>query len=114
HHWYYREDEGLRIPASTLQEVFDIVEKEQHVQLRWLGVEGQVMNIDHTPQSEFEKAAAKALASGKPAYEQVEDGVYRRAGAIKLTNDCLKCHVPDRKTTKDRTAGLIISIPVGE
>ena len=35
-----------------------------------------------------------------------------RAAPITLTNHCLKCHVPDRKSTEDRTAGLIISMPV--
>jgi hypothetical protein len=38
--------------------------------------------------------------------------MYRRAGPITLTNHCLKCHVPDRKSTKNRTAGLIISVPL--
>jgi len=114
HHHLYRPDEGLPLPAAVLKEVFADLEKEQHVTLRWLAVEGQAMNSDHKPQNAFEEAAVKALKSGAREYEQTENGIYRRAGAIILTNHCLKCHVPDRKTTKDRTAGLIIAIPVQE
>ena len=112
HHRYYQEDEGLLLPAATLKEVFAEIEKEEGVQLRWLAVEGEVMNTDHTARDDFEREAVKALKAGQPAYEQVENGTYRRAGPITLSNHCLKCHVPDRKNTKNRTAGLIISMPV--
>lgn len=114
HHRYYREDEGLPIVAATLREVFADLESEENVTLRWLAVEGQVMNTEHRAQNQFELDAVEALKAGDLAYEQVEGGFYRRAGAITLTNVCLKCHVPDRTTTEDRTAGLIIAIPVTE
>lgn len=112
HHRYYREDEGLPLPAATLKEVFAEIEAERGVALRWLAVEGQPMNSDHVAKTSFELAAEKALKSGAKAHEQAERGVYQRAGAITLSNHCLKCHVPDRTNTKDRTAGLIIAIPV--
>lgn len=112
HHRYYREDEGLPIPAAVLKEVFAELEQEQHITLRWLAVEGQAMNSDHKPQTDFENEAFKALKSGRRDLEQVENGLYRRAGAITLTNHCLKCHVPDRKDTRNRTAGLVISMRV--
>ncbi len=112
HDRYYVEDEGLPIPAAVLKEVFADIKKEQNITLRWLVVEGQAMNTDHKAQGDFEKAAVKALKSGKKVYEQTTEGVFRRAGAITLENHCLKCHVPDRRSTRDRTAGLLISIPV--
>ena len=114
HHRYYVEDEGLPIPAAIFKDVFADLEKEQHVKLRWLVVEGQAMNDDHKPQTPFEHEAVKALTSGKKSHEEAENGVYRRAGSIALTNHCLKCHVPDRKNTNTRTAGLIITIPIAE
>lgn len=114
HHRYYREDEGLPIPAAILKEVFADLEKEQQVKLRWLVVDGQAMNSDHKPQGSFESDAVQALKSGKQGFERAENGVYRRAGSITLTNHCLKCHVPDRRSTEDRTAGLIIAIPIQE
>lgn len=114
HHRYYTEDEGLPIPATIMKEVFAEVEKEQQVKLRWLVVEGQAMNADHKPQTTFEHEAVKALMSGKKSHDEAKDGVYRRAGSIALTNHCLKCHVPDRKNTNTRTAGLIITIPIAE
>jgi Protein of unknown function (DUF3365) len=114
HHHYYREDEGLPIPAVTLKDVFQDLEKEQNVKLRWLAVEGQAMNSDHKPKGSFENEAVKTLKAGKREFERVEHGVYQRAGSITLTNQCLKCHVPDRKNTQNRTAGLIIAIAIEE
>lgn len=112
HDRYYREDEGLPLPAATFREVFRAIEEEQQVKLRWLAVEGQAMNTDHKPQDSFEEQAVQALKAGRASYEQVSGETYRRAAPIRLSNHCLKCHVPDRRSTKDRTAGLIIQMPV--
>lgn len=112
HDRFYREDEGLPIPAATLKDVFAELKKKQDITVRWLVVDGQAMNVDHKPQDEFERMAVKVRTSGKPLHEQIVNGVYRRAGPITLSNHCLKCHVPNRRSTRDRTAGLIIDIPV--
>lgn len=112
HHQYFREDEGLAIPAEILKGVFDEVEQHQGITLRWLVVDGQAMNTDHKPQDAFETAAVRALKQGATAHETVAEGVYRRAGAITLSNECLKCHIPRRSSNDDRTAGLLISIPL--
>ena len=112
HDRYYTEDEGLPIPAAILGEVFKDVEAEQKVKLRWLAVEGLAMNSDHRPADEFERQAADKLKSGERSHENTADGIYRRAAPITLSSHCLKCHMPDRKSTRDRVAGLIISIPV--
>jgi len=114
HHRYYREDAGLPIPAAVVDEIFGEIAREEQVQLRWLAVQGQAMNTDHTPRDQFERDAFTALDKGQKVHEAVIDGLYRRAGAITLTNHCLKCHVPDRKSTENRTAGLIVAIPVTE
>lgn len=112
HHRYYREDEGLLLPAAALREIFADVEKRQKIELHWLAVEGEVMNTDHRARDEFEQAAVTALKADRPYHEEVTDKAYRRAGPITLKNECLKCHVPDRKSTEDRTAGLVITIPL--
>lgn len=112
HDRFYREDEGLPIPAFSMKEVFAEIKQKQGVSLRWLVVEGQAMNTDHKAKTDFEEEAVKALKSGRGFHEQNENGVYQRAAAITLSNHCLKCHVPDRRDTRDRTAGLVISIPV--
>lgn len=114
HARYFREGERLMIPAATLKDVFKEVEGRDGVKLRWLVVEGRAMNVDHEPQDEFEEAAARALASGEDRYELSEDGVYRFAGPITLGADCLKCHLPNRSNNDDRTAGLLISMPIGK
>lgn len=113
HARYFREDEGLMIPAASLKDVFQGMEERNGVKLRWLVVDGRAMNIDHNPKDEFEKEAARALASGKEEHELSADGAYRYAGPITLRAECLKCHLPSRSSNKSRTAGLLISIPVG-
>lgn len=114
HDRYYREDEGLPIPAAIMGDVFKELETQQNVTLRWLAVEGLAMNTDHLPQDSFETEAVKSLKSGRPYHEQSEGGLYRRAAPITLSSHCLKCHMPDRKSTNDRIAGLIIAIPVSD
>jgi hypothetical protein len=112
HHEYYREDEGLTIPAATMKKVFGELAERRKVGIRWLVVEGQAMNADHVAQDDFERAAVKALAAGEQSHELAAGSVYRHAGPIALTAECLKCHLPNRTSTKPRTAGLIIAIPV--
>ncbi len=112
HHHYYKEDEGLLLPAATFRRVFAELEKRRQVELRWLAVNAEAMDVDHRPQDDFEKAAVAALASGKESHEQTANGVYRYVGAITLGSECLKCHLPNRKSTEDRIAGLAITIPV--
>ena len=111
HDRYYREDEALPIPAAAMGEIFKDIEALENVKLRWLAVDGQAMNTDHVAGDAFETEAVKALKSGKLFHEEVTDRTYRRAAPITLSNHCLKCHMPDRRSTKDKTAGLIISIP---
>ena len=113
------ETAGGKLADTTVRPTVDEARRQaeilhKSISLRWLAVEGQAMNIDHKPQTPFENEAVTALNSGKREYEQTSKGVYRRAGVITLTNQCLKCHVPDRKNTKDRSAGLIIAIPIQE
>ncbi|WP_165250528.1 c-type heme family protein [Paludisphaera soli] len=114
HARYFREGERLMIPAAALKDVFREMEERDGVRLRWLVVDGKAMNIDHEPRDDFEKAAAEALAAGEAGHEAAEDGLYRFAGPIMLKAECLKCHMPSRSSNRPRTAGLLITIPVGE
>lgn len=112
HHEYYREDEGLSIPAATLKKVFRELEARKRIKLRWLAVDAKAMNADHLPRDAFEREAVAALASGKKSHEVVGAGVYRHAGPITLTSECLKCHLPNRTSNQDRVAGLVVEIPI--
>ncbi|MCA9037590.1 MAG: DUF3365 domain-containing protein [Planctomycetaceae bacterium] len=112
HDRYYREDELLPIPAAAMNEVFLEIEASENVKLRWLAVEGQAMNIDHVARNDFETKAVEALKSGQPFYEETTGEIYRRAAPITLSNHCLKCHMPDRKSTRDRRAGFIVTVPL--
>lgn len=114
HSLYFREDEGLEIPAGVLKLVFRELSERNGIELHWLAVDAQAMNIDHKPRDEFEKQAVKAIASGKDEYELAANGVYRHVGPITLGADCLKCHLPSRSNNNSRKAGLVIEIPVGD
>ncbi len=112
HHQYYRENQGLPLPARTLKVVFSEVARLRHVNLQWLVVNADAGSVDHNPKTEFEKDAARTLAAGKQEFELVEHGIYRHVGAIALSAECLSCHLPNRTSSKDRTAGLMISMPI--
>ncbi|MES2790819.1 MAG: DUF3365 domain-containing protein [Planctomycetota bacterium] len=112
HDEYYHPNERLTLPATTLERVFRELASRRNVKLHWLAVNAKAMNVDHNPQDEFEKNSVTALTAGKDEFEAVENGVYRHAGAITLSSDCLKCHLPGRTSNKDRVAALVISIPL--
>jgi len=112
HHHYYVDDEGLAIPAAALKDVFRRLERDRKLEIRWLVVNAQAMNVDHESKTVFEKAAVKALAAGQDHVEQTDGGFYRHVGPIVLQSECLKCHLPTRRSNKDRLAGLLIAIPV--
>ena len=102
------------IPSSTFEEVFEEIEKKWAIEIRWLGVEGKTMSVDHKPRDKFEAKAVEALAKGGKEFTSMEGRVFRRAAPIVLHNACLKCHVPNRTSLEDRVAGLVISMEVAK
>jgi hypothetical protein len=113
HHYYFR-PEGAVLPARAMEDVFSDMAESSKDKARWISVNTEAMSIQHEPKTEFEKKAAAALATGKPEYELVENGMYRRAAAIPLRSSCVSCHtkhfsVPPKTP---RFAGLVISIPL--
>lgn len=115
-HQSYFINERAAVPARVMERMFADVERQENIKARWIAVNARAMSVDHEPTTDFEKQAAREIASGKTEYERVDNGVYQRAGAISLMNHgCLTCHVGfGKKNTKERFAGLIISIPVKE
>lgn len=112
HRDYFDPDDKHNIPSNSLEEVFEELARRSGVQIRWIGVNAKIMNKRHTPEDAFERRAATALASGNEEFEEIEKQRFRYAGAIPLHNVCLKCHVPYRTSLEDRTAGLVISVPL--
>jgi hypothetical protein len=114
HRDFFDEDESRSIPSASFEDVFEELALSYDVELKWLTVETDVLNVEHVAEGDFEKAAVEALKEGKPRYEAVEKDRYRFAGPIRLSSQCLKCHVQQRKSTEDRTAGLLISMPLNQ
>lgn len=99
------------LPSQSLDDVFAEMARSHSVEIRWLGGNAN-KGKDHLPKDRFEEQAVAALFSGKTEHESVEDGRYRFVGMIRIQNECLKCHVRDRKSLEDRFGGLAISMPL--
>lgn len=112
HRDFFRDDQRLSIPSRSFEDVFKELALSWQVNIHWLVVNAEAMNVDNKPRDDFEKAAVTALAAGKQEFEAVEDNVYRYAGSIRLASQCLKCHAPRRTSTEDRAAGVVISMPM--
>ncbi len=102
------------IPSASLEDVFHEMHKSYEVKMKWLTVNTDVVNVDHQAETQFEKNAVKALAAGKPFAEQITADRYQFAGPVRLGSQCLKCHVKRRTSNEDRTAGVIISMPLAD
>lgn len=114
HHRYFHGDDKAAVPARAMEDVFAQIERQSSVEARWIAVNMKAMSIDHKPETAFEKQAARQLAAGKGEFEAVEDGYYRRAGAIPLNAGCISCHGGFFRgpIKSPRFAGLVISIPI--
>lgn len=113
HRHYFRNGKST-LPARAMEDVFSEMLADTKSDARWIAVNTPAMSIDHEPETEFEKQAAKAISSGTDQIELVENGFYRQATAIPLGAGCASCHngllAPPPKSPL--YAGLVISIPV--
>lgn len=114
HRDYFREDQRLKLPSKSLEDVFAAMAETHQVKLRWLAVNANAMNVDHKPQNEFEKQAVKAITSGKEEYELATEKLFRYAGAITLSASCVKCHVRRRTSNDEKKAALVITMPLNK
>lgn len=113
HDRYFHADRSV-VPARAMEDVFENLERETGSKANWISVNLKAMSINHDPTTEFEKQAARELGLGKPEYESVDNGVYRRATPIPLHGGCVSCHAGfnPRPSKTPKLAGLVISMPV--
>ncbi|MDB5392256.1 MAG: hypothetical protein JWM11_7902 [Planctomycetaceae bacterium] len=113
HHRYFHGDRTI-VPARAMEEIFSDMKLETRAQAKWISVNTKAMNIDHEPNSTFEKYAAKEIEAGKSDVEIIEEGYYRRAVAIRLTDGCIRCHENFFKepTKTPKFSVLVVSMPV--
>ncbi|QDV62552.1 c-type heme family protein [Crateriforma conspicua] len=112
HRDFFDEDNAHAIPSASLEDVFHEMGDSYDVKMKWLIINTDVVNVDHEPETPFEKDAVKLLAAGKPFAEHTTSNRYHFAGPIRLGSQCLKCHVKRRTSNEDRTAGLVITMPL--
>lgn len=113
HHRYFHPERAV-LPARAMEDIFTSMKEKTSAEARWISVNLKAMSVDHEPKTAFERKAAEQIASGKAAYEEVEDGTYRRATPIPLAGGCVGCHggLFQKQTSTPKFAGLVISIPV--
>ncbi|HET6424897.1 MAG TPA: DUF3365 domain-containing protein [Planctomycetaceae bacterium] len=113
HHRYFHRERAV-VPARAMEDVFSTIKRQSHVDAKWIAVNLKAMSVDHEPETDFEKKAATEIAGGKPDIEVIEDGYYRRAGAILLSGGCVGCHAgfSQDATLTTKYAALVISVPV--
>lgn len=114
HRDFFDDDNAHAVPSASLEDVFHEMEKSFNVKLKWLTVNTDIVNFDHQAKTEFEKSAVTSLGAGKPFVELVTPDRYQFAGPIRLGSQCLKCHVKWRTSNEDRTAGLVITMPISK
>ena len=112
HRDFFREDQKLKLPSKSLEDVFSEMAKAHQIELRWVAVNANAMSINHEPQNDFEREAVAALSSGEEEFERITEETFQYAGSIRLSASCLKCHVHSRTSNDDRKAGLVITIPL--
>ena len=112
HRDFFRKGENKAIPSESLRDVFKTMAEEWGVTIRWLASEDTVMNVDNKARDAFAERAIRAITGGEKEVTAVEDNSLRFAGVIVLRNECLKCHVADRKNLDNRFAALEIIMPV--
>ncbi len=112
HRDFFDEDNAHAIPSASLEDVFHEMERAFSVKMKWLTVNTDLVNVDHKAKTDFEKAAVKKLAAGEPFHDRVGVDRYQFAGAIRLGSQCLKCHVKRRTSNEERTAALLITMPL--
>lgn len=113
HHRYFRHERTI-VPARAMEDVFAEMQKSAGIEARWISVNLKPMSLNHEPATEFEKLAAKEIATGKPEVNAVEGGFYRRAGVIPIGTGCAGCHEGFFKppTKGPKYAALVISVPI--
>lgn len=113
HHRYFHRERSV-LPARAMEDIFAHIDRQSGMQARWIAVNTKAMSINHEPATPFEKQAAREIAEGKTSIDVIEDGYYRRAGAIPLDAGCVSCHGGFFKEASKtpRFAGLVISVPV--
>lgn len=112
HRRYFHAPRAM-VPAKALEDVFSQMQDRRDIQAKWISASFTPMNIDHTPETEFEKMASRKLSRGEPFVEVIEDGWYRRAGSIAMNGRCVNCHAGHlQDSPAQRFGGLVISIPV--
>ena len=115
HRTYFQREKSI-IPSFVMEDVFGQIKRQWKVEAHWIAVNMKAMSVDHEPKTVFEKQAAREIAAGEVAYEEIADGIYRRAGAVHLGAACVNCHGGFFRDpgNSPKYAGLVISLRIDD
>ena len=115
HRTYFQREKSI-IPSFVMEDVFGQVKRQWKVEAHWIAVNMKAMSVDHEPKTPFEKQAALEIAAGEVAYEEIENGIYRRAGAVPLGAACVNCHGGFFRDpgNSPKYAGLVITLRIAD
>jgi hypothetical protein len=93
----YVEGQGKQPAIMVAQDVFGAMKKQGWHSAKLVDASGEPLNDENSPQTDFEKDAAKAVNSGQPYFERVVgDGNDRRLLAATVVpvvmKRCASCH----------------------
>ena len=113
HDRYFHADRAV-VPARAMEDVFSAMDEQTGSKANWISVNLKAMSINHEPKTEFEMRAAREIAAGETEIEVIEDGFYRRAGAILMEGGCISCHggFANKPSRAPKFTALVISIPI--
>lgn len=114
HRDYFRDDEGLKIPSRSMEDVFAQLAEKFGIQAKWIAVDLKAMSVHNEPITDFEKEAARELQAGKSEFETVTADRFHYAAKIQLSAHCLSCHASRRANNDERSAGLVLSLPLSQ
>ena len=70
HRTYFQREKSI-IPSFVMEDVFGQMKRQWKVEAHWIAVNMKAMSVDHEPKTEFEKEAARVLATGEVAIEEI-------------------------------------------
>ena len=115
HRTYFQREKSI-IPSFVMEDVFGQIKRQWKVEAHWIAVNMKAMSVDHEPKTVFEKQAVREIAAGEVAYEEISNGIYRRAGAVHLGAACVNCHGGFFRDpgNSPKYAGLVISLRIDD
>jgi hypothetical protein len=97
-HRMYVQEPGVPAAVAWAKQVVREVRAKGWPDAHIFDTTGRPLNPENAPADSFEQEAIRAFRKGQPHYEKVENGAFRFATAITISErSCITCHVRARE-----------------